>query len=235
MKWVRTPDVIRFDAEEEHLVGEETMAVMEIDQAPVHQTELITLENENQIDSAEVTHDIAAISTPPTGAIVETEIQKVDSTNLNEQRPGDESMDVTMDQTTDQLGEEHAPAAAANPDTAAIHESVGVVEASLPEKSNDGHVESPAQSIPSADSQHQLESDLSNPAESPSVSQESHAVPLTTQLESSHPLSQITFPPSTEESESEETREEEEQQQQQQQGEQESSSIVESSSTLPTE
>lgn len=166
MKWVRTSDTIRFDPEEEHMVGEETMANMEVDPEPAA-VEVIPVASSADLipEDSQVTSDAAPIA-PSTPADVAVP---------NAEQTNDESMDISMDQSIQPAEEQAQPAAAANPDTAAIHDSVAIIETGAPEKA--------ASSTPT-----QTEN-----KESSSV-QASQPVSMTTELESSQPLTQASLP-----------------------------------------
>lgn len=164
MKWVRTSETIGFDPEEEHMVGEETMANMEVDPAPA---QVETLPDTSSADVLPGDSQAASNAVPITSATqADTNAVSVDQTI-------DESMDITLDQSINPTEEQAQPAAAANPDTAAIHDSVAIVETAVPEPTTTA---SPTQI-----------------QESSSISA-SQPVSMTTELESTQPLNQASLP-----------------------------------------
>ncbi|PWN32626.1 uncharacterized protein FA14DRAFT_191714 [Meira miltonrushii] len=176
LKWVRTSDTIRFDPEEEHMVGEETMANMEVDPAPAPIETLPVLPSVDVLPGDSQTTSDALPVTSATPA--DTNAASVEQTN-------DESMDITMDQSINPTEEQAQPAAAANPDTAAIHDSVAIVETGVPEQT--------ATSTPTQITE----------KESSSIPP-SQPVSMTTELESTQPLTQASLPIPAETQEGEE-------------------------------
>jgi hypothetical protein len=174
LKWIRTSDTIRFDPEEEHMVGEETMANMEVDPEPaaietipvVSSADVLAVESENTSDAALPVTQLGTTDSHATPA---------DTAITNAEQGNDESMDISIDQSINPTEEQAQPAAAANPDTAAIHDSVAIVETSIPDEI--------VTSTPT-----QIEN---KEATSLSASQ---PVSMTTELESSQPLTQASLP-----------------------------------------
>jgi len=174
LKWIRTSDTIRFDPEEEHMVGEETMANMEVDPEPaaietipvISSADVLAVESENTSDAAlPVTH-LGTTDSHATPAL----------TNITNAEQGkDESMDLSIDQSINPTEEQAQPAAAANPDTAAIHDSVAIVETSIPDEI-----------VTSTPTQIENKEVTSLSASQP--------VSMTTELESSQPLTQASLP-----------------------------------------